>query len=125
MAKSQSGPVERVHHRAPPSAAAPRSVLPAPRTTLGDEARRLEGLLDEAVGQGDAVLAMRDLVKVPDIAPRVALAVEGEQAVRLGQRGTPRRGTLPSVIEQPVEAVVLLYGFHSPTRRASVSSTDA
>src|SRR6266446_749930 len=45
----------------------PSAPMAASRATLGDEARRLQGLLDETVGQSQTVLALRDLMKVPDI----------------------------------------------------------
>ncbi|OLC65848.1 MAG: hypothetical protein AUH76_02060 [Candidatus Rokubacteria bacterium 13_1_40CM_4_67_11] len=54
------------------------------------------------------MLTLRDLMKVPHVEPRIALAVEAQQALHLGQRRTPRRRALASVIEQSLETVVLV-----------------
>jgi len=89
----------RARLAAPPVAAA--------GAVFGDEARTLQGLLDEGVAEADAVLPARELVEVPHIEPLIAVAVEGEQALDLGHRGPLGRGHLPAAIEQPVIAVAL------------------
>jgi hypothetical protein len=64
---------------------APPPVPPA-RPMLLDQARRLQGLLQKAIRHGDAVLAPRNLVKVPDIKAAIPLPVEPEQPLDLGRR---------------------------------------
>ncbi|HSL47445.1 MAG TPA: hypothetical protein VK878_00165 [Candidatus Deferrimicrobiaceae bacterium] len=70
-----------------PNAAAP---VAAAGAVLGHEARTLQGLLDEGIGEADAVLTPGELVEVPHIEPLVAVAVEREQALDLDHGGPPR-----------------------------------
>src|SRR3989304_3648106 len=59
---------------------------------LGDELGRLQGLFDEGVGQGDPVVALRDLVEVADIEVVVRLPIQLQDPLDLGEGHLPGRG---------------------------------
>src|SRR2546425_13375412 len=89
----------------------PRSTL-FPYTTLfrslGQQAATLQGPPDKRIRQGHRVIAAREVVEMPAIEAGVALAVEPEDALDLGQRCAPRGGRAAPAIPEPVVAVPLV-----------------
>jgi hypothetical protein len=87
--------------------------MPAAGAALGHQAGGLQGLLDEAVGQLHAVLAPGELMKGPDVeagvpvAWPIALAVQPQHALDLGEGHGAGRGLSATAIEQPVIAHAL------------------
>ena len=105
----------------------PAPPMPAPRAPLAHQPGRLQRLLHERVGHRHAVLTPGDLIEVPHVEPgvpvarSVAVAVEREQPLHLGQRHRPRRGRALPVVVDPREPV-LLVAPAQPTHRASADA---
>ena len=97
-------------------AAAP---MAAPRPLLRHEAGGLEGLFHEGIAEREAMLAAGEAMKVPHVEPLIVLAVEGEQALDLGDGRPFRGGRLPTAIEQPVIAEV----FQPPAQSPNAAGT--
>jgi hypothetical protein len=84
------------------------AAMPAPGPMFGQELGRLQGLLDEGIGQADAVVALDRFVEVVGVEPRVALPVQAQNALDLGDGRAPRRGMAPAPIPEPVVAEALV-----------------
>src|SRR5438132_8663515 len=90
--------VQQLAEAGPRLAAAP---VAAARPTLADEAGFLEGELDEAVGEGHAVLAAGEAIEVAHVPSAEPLAIEAQDALDLGGgRLAPRRPPAAPVIER-------------------------
>src|SRR4030095_8812067 len=95
---------------APPAVAAARPLL-------GHQPGALQGLLDEGITEADPMVAPRQLVEVAHIEPLVPVAVQGQQPLYLGHRGSLGRGPLAAAIEQAVIPAVL----QQPSQAANAS----
>jgi hypothetical protein len=83
------------------------ATMATPGLLFRNEARGLQGLLDEGIAEAHAVVTARELMEVADIEALVAIAIEGEQPLDVGHGRPLGRGRLAAPIEQPVIAVVL------------------
>jgi hypothetical protein len=88
---------------------------------LGHQAGGLQRFLHEGVAEADAVFAPGQLVKVSDVEAQIALAIEGQQALHLGNRRPLGRRELPPTIQQTIVAVVLQPPAQAPDRYADCS----
>ena len=85
----------------------PPTPMAAARPVLDLEPGRLQGLFHERVAEAHAVLPPSELVKVSDVEALVAVAIELQHALQLGDgRSLGRRG-LAAAIEQAVISEVL------------------
>src|SRR5207245_10347273 len=78
----------------------PTPAMAAPGAALGDEAGRLQGELDEGVGEPDRMLAPGDVMEVADIEPGVAFAVQAQNPLDLDARRLEVRRPLAAALEQ-------------------------
>jgi hypothetical protein len=85
---------------------APAAVA-APGAVLGHEAGHLPRLLDEGVAERHAVLSVGAAPEVADIEAGIAIAVEAQQPLDLGNRGPFGRRRPPAPIEQLLHAIAL------------------
>src|SRR4029453_13674710 len=85
-------------------AAAP---MPAAGLLRGDQAGGLQRLFDKGIAEAHAVLAPGELVEMVDVEPEIALAIEGQQALDLGDGGALRRRRLTAPVQEPVVTIVL------------------
>src|SRR5262245_19944105 len=77
------------------------TAMPPARPMLLYQAGRLQGLFEEAVGDGDAVLARGHLMKVPHIESPIPLPIEAQQPLDFRRRDPPNRGRMPPFVDQP------------------------
>jgi hypothetical protein len=70
------------------------AAMAAPGAAFADQAGVLQRKLDEAVGQGDAMLAAREAMKVADVSARIPLAVQAQHPLD-GRHGGAFRGDGP------------------------------
>src|ERR1051325_6573962 len=104
----------KVHELAETGARLATPPMASAGPTLGDEAGGVQGLLHEAVGHGDAVVAPCDVIEVAHveagvaIARAVAIATEGQEALHLGERDRARRGRAAPVIVEPIKPARLV-----------------
>jgi hypothetical protein len=75
------------------------AAMPAPGLVLGDEAGRLQSLLDEGIAEADVVVAPGELMEVADVEAVGAVALESEHPLDLGDGGALGRGRAPAAIE--------------------------
>src|SRR5207249_5558007 len=81
--------------------------MAAARPMRGDQARALQGFLDEGVAEGHAVLGPGPPQEVADVETVKAFAIEPEQPFDL-RHGRPLGGwRLPAPVEQPLIAIPL------------------
>jgi hypothetical protein len=78
------------------------AAMATPRLVLGHQAGGLQGLLHKGIAKAHAVFAAGQLVKMSDVEAQVPLAIEGQQALHLGDRGALRRRRLPPAVQQAV-----------------------
>src|SRR6185436_20535069 len=99
-------------------AAAP---MPAAGLLGGDQAGSLQRLFDKGIAEAHAVLAPGELVEMADVEPEIALAIEGQQALDLGDGGALRRRRLTAPVQEPVVTIVLLAPPEAPDRAGAVA----
>src|SRR5262245_23189755 len=94
-----------VQELAKPGARRPSTPMPASGPMFLYQPRGLERVFQEAVRHRRAVLASRNLMKVPDVEPSILLAIQAQQPLDF-RRGDPahRRGVAP-LVDQPDVAV--------------------
>jgi hypothetical protein len=85
---------------------APAPMAPA-GLVLGHQAGGVQGLLHERIAKTHAMLAARQLVEVADVEAPVALAIQGQHALHLADRGALGRGPLPPAVQQALIADML------------------
>ena len=102
------GAAIEVQHLAEARPGLPAAAVAAAGAALGDELGRLQGLFDEGVGQGDPVVALRDLVEVADIEVVVRLPIQLQDPLDLGEGHLPGRGAPAAAIPQAVIALALV-----------------
>src|SRR2546425_11581672 len=95
--------------------------VPAAGLVLGHQARGLQGLLDERIAEAHAMLAPGELVEMPDVEAQIVLAIEGEQALHLGDRGALGRGGRPPPAQSPVIPQILQPPPNAPNRPGAVA----
>src|SRR5437870_3766331 len=95
--------------------------VPAAGLVLGHQARSLQGLLDERIAEAHAMLAPGELVEMPDVEPQIPLAIEGEQALHLSDRGALGRGDLTPPVQETVIPVMLQPPADAPDRAGARS----
>lgn len=77
----------------------PAAPVPPAGPAFAHEAGFLQGELDEAVRQGDLVIAASEPVEVPHVPTGETLAVQADDALHLEGRRFPGRRQLPAIIE--------------------------
>ena len=100
----------------------PAPAVPPARPPLGQQARLLERRLDVGVGQGDVVVATRELVEVAAIEALVPLAVEPQHTLDLSHRRPPQRGPPAPSIEESLIASV--FEAPAPAAHRAIGAPD-
>jgi hypothetical protein len=68
------------------------AAVPGAGAALGEQAGELPGRLHRGVGQRDGIVATGDLIEVAAIEAEIALAVEPQHPLDVGDRGAAGRG---------------------------------